>query len=101
MLTTQLRTLSSHLKYAGVAELADALGLGPSAARRGGSSPFTRTTADVIYLRGIVAGMLRMLRMLPGLLQSTAANLLKSKGQRPSTRDLGSTFEPMRRRITH
>jgi hypothetical protein len=27
-----------------VAELVDALGLGPSAARRGGSSPFTRTT---------------------------------------------------------
>ena len=31
------------LQYAGVAELVDALGLGPSAARRGGSSPFTRT----------------------------------------------------------
>ena len=29
--------------YAGVAELADALDLGSSAARRGGSTPFTRT----------------------------------------------------------
>ena len=28
--------------YAGVAELADALDLGSSAARRGGSTPFTR-----------------------------------------------------------
>ena len=32
-----------NLRYAGVAELADALDLGSSAARRGGSSPFTRT----------------------------------------------------------
>ncbi len=30
-------------KYAGVAELADALDLGSSALRRGGSTPFTRT----------------------------------------------------------
>lgn len=31
------------VEIAGVAELADALDLGSSAARRGGSSPFTRT----------------------------------------------------------
>ena len=31
-----------QLNYAGVAELADALDLGSSAARRGGSTPFTR-----------------------------------------------------------
>jgi hypothetical protein len=30
-------------QYAGVAELADALDLGSSVSRRGGSSPFTRT----------------------------------------------------------
>jgi|TARA_B110000483_G_scaffold239272_1_gene317466 hypothetical protein len=30
--------------YAGVAELVDAPDLGSGAARRGGSSPFTRTT---------------------------------------------------------
>ena len=30
--------------FAGVAELVDVLDLGSSAARRGGSSPFTRTT---------------------------------------------------------
>ena len=36
--------LTSFLKInAGVAELADALDLGSSAARRGGSTPFTRT----------------------------------------------------------
>ena len=34
--------LTIYLKYAGVAELADALDLGSSAARRGGSTPFTR-----------------------------------------------------------
>ena len=34
----------AHQFYiAGVAELADALDLGSSAARRGGSTPFTRT----------------------------------------------------------
>ena len=32
------------IHYAGVAELADALDLGSSAARRGGSTPFTRTS---------------------------------------------------------
>ena len=31
-----------NIYYAGVAELADALDLGSSAARRGGSTPFTR-----------------------------------------------------------
>tara|TARA_A100001037_G_scaffold264191_1_gene254876 strand:+ start:175 stop:312 length:138 start_codon:yes stop_codon:yes gene_type:complete len=31
------------LDYAGMAELVDALDLGSSAARRGGSTPFTRT----------------------------------------------------------
>src|SRR5690554_4106014 len=31
---------------AGVAELVDAAGLGPAAARRGGSSPFTRTSRN-------------------------------------------------------
>ncbi len=35
--------------YAGVAELADALDLGSSAARRGGSSPFTRI---ITFLNG-------------------------------------------------
>ena len=33
----------AHHSYAGVAELADAPDLGSGAARRGGSSPFTRT----------------------------------------------------------
>ena len=32
----------AHHVYAGVAELADALDLGSSALRRGGSTPFTR-----------------------------------------------------------
>ena len=32
--------------YADVAELVDALGLGSSAARRGGSSPFIRTNIE-------------------------------------------------------
>ena len=35
--------MTHHLLPAGVAELADALDLGSSAARYGGSSPFTRT----------------------------------------------------------
>jgi hypothetical protein len=35
--------ISFHLYHAGVAELADAPDLGSGAARRGGSSPFTRT----------------------------------------------------------
>ena len=35
--------MAHHLYYAGVAELADAPDLGSGAARRGGSSPFTRT----------------------------------------------------------
>jgi hypothetical protein len=34
---------SLSIKYAGVAELADAPDLGSGAARRGGSTPFTRT----------------------------------------------------------
>ncbi len=33
----------AHHSFAGVAELADALDLGSSVLRRGGSSPFTRT----------------------------------------------------------
>jgi hypothetical protein len=33
--------------FAGVAELADAPDLGSGAARRGGSSPSTRTTIDI------------------------------------------------------
>ena len=33
----------AHILYAGMAELADALDLGSSASRRGGSTPFTRT----------------------------------------------------------
>ena len=32
------------MTYAGVAELADAPGLGPGGETRGGSSPFARTT---------------------------------------------------------
>ncbi len=35
---------------AGMAELVDALDLGSSAARRGGSTPFTRTRKQVILL---------------------------------------------------
>ncbi len=35
--------LSLHHQFAGVAKLVDALDLGSSAARRGGSSPFIRT----------------------------------------------------------
>lgn len=35
--------VATRLFSAGVAELVDALGLGPSAERLGGSSPFTRT----------------------------------------------------------
>ena len=35
-------------KKAGVAELVDALDLGSSAARRGGSSPFTRTSFQIV-----------------------------------------------------
>ncbi len=35
--------MAHHLYHAGVAELADAPDLGSGAARRGGSSPFTRT----------------------------------------------------------
>ena len=37
------RANENNHQYAGVAELADALDLGSSAARRGGSTPFTRT----------------------------------------------------------
>jgi hypothetical protein len=40
----------AHHVYAGVAELADAPDLGSGAARRGGSSPFTRTFAPVAQL---------------------------------------------------
>ena len=40
--------MAHHLNIAGVAELADALDLGSSAARRGGSTPFTR----IIFLSG-------------------------------------------------
>jgi hypothetical protein len=35
--------MAHHFNHAGVAELADAPDLGSGAARRGGSSPFTRT----------------------------------------------------------
>ena len=38
------------IENAGVAELADALDLGSSAARRGGSSPFTRILAGLAQL---------------------------------------------------
>jgi hypothetical protein len=39
----------AHQRYAGVAELADAPDLGSGAARRGGSTPFTRTIcAEVV-----------------------------------------------------
>ncbi len=36
----------AHHLFAGVAELADALDLGSSVLRRGGSSPFTRTNSN-------------------------------------------------------
>ena len=39
---------NNHL-HAGVAELADALDLGSSAARRGGSTPFTRTIICLLF----------------------------------------------------
>ena len=38
---------------AGVVELVDTLDLGSSAARRGGSSPFTRTTRGVRFIRAL------------------------------------------------
>ena len=38
----------AHHSFAGVAELADALDLGSSASRRGGSTPFTRTILDIL-----------------------------------------------------
>lgn len=42
----------AHQFYnAGVAELADALDLGSSAARRGGSTPFTRTISILYTVR--------------------------------------------------
>ena len=37
----------AHHSFAGVAELADALDLGSSASRRGGSTPFTRTISNI------------------------------------------------------
>jgi hypothetical protein len=37
----------AHHLFAGVAELADALDLGSSVLRRGGSSPFTRTNSFI------------------------------------------------------
>ena len=40
-----------NLSAAGVAELADALDLGSSAARRGGSTPFTRTIKILYTVR--------------------------------------------------
>ena len=43
-------------KYAGMAELADALDLGSSASRRGGSTPFTRTILKLSYTNSIVSG---------------------------------------------
>ncbi len=39
---------ANKIPLAGVAELVDALDLGSSAARRGGSSPSTRTKAKVL-----------------------------------------------------
>ncbi len=39
----------AHHLYAGVAELADAPDLGSGAARRGGSSPFTRTFNELLF----------------------------------------------------
>ena len=44
--------MAHHLYIAGVAELADALDLGSSAARRGGSTPFTRTNNKHQFKRG-------------------------------------------------
>jgi hypothetical protein len=38
--------IANLFQYAGVAELADAPDLGSGAARRGGSTPFTRTNYD-------------------------------------------------------
>ena len=38
------------VKEAGVAELVDVLDLGSSAARRGGSSPFTRTNFNLLLV---------------------------------------------------
>ena len=39
-----------------MAELADALDLGSSASRRGGSTPFTRTILKLSYTNSIVSG---------------------------------------------
>jgi hypothetical protein len=46
--------MAHHLLFAGVAELADAPDLGSGAARRGGSSPFTRTFNELL-LRAITS----------------------------------------------
>ena len=46
-----IRASENILQYAGVAELADALDLGSSAARRGGSTPFTRINLN-FHIRG-------------------------------------------------
>ncbi len=57
-----------YYMFAGVAELADALDLGSSAARRGGSTPFTRTInfhlKIMIFLRIIlfIASLMRSWR---------------------------------------
>ena len=40
--------------FAGVAELVDVLDLGSSAARRGGSSPFTRTSLKPSFIGGFL-----------------------------------------------
>src|SRR5699024_757779 len=47
-LGSQVRFLYGSLHFAGVAELADALDLGSSVLRRGGSIPFTRTIQYII-----------------------------------------------------
>ena len=49
-----------NLRYAGVAELADALDLGSSAARRGGSSPFTR----IAFFKATLAGLAQLVEHL-------------------------------------
>jgi hypothetical protein len=82
--------MAHHLYHAGVAELADAPDLGSGAARRGGSSPFTRTicgSSSVVehHLAKVgVAGsnpVFRSIIALAGVAELADAQDLKSCGR--------------------
>lgn len=51
------RNFKMHTRKAGVAKLVDALDLGSSAERRGGSSPSTRTQQNVFTFKKIKKGV--------------------------------------------